>query len=509
MVAASIRRCQGCGCELPLAPVPRFVVCLDCGWEPAPVETSPGKWKRYGPQTDFLESDAREVLFGGAVGGGKSETLLIAATRFIHLPTYRAALFRRTMPELRRSLIDRALRWYPKAAPGRFIGSPMPVWKFDSGAEIYFAHMQHESDMYSFDGVELQFAGFDELSHFTEKQYTYITQSRMRSSHGIPIRIRAGSMPPDDLTGAWIVKRWAPWLDRGPDYHGVRAESGQRLYVVTDADKGERYVERGTVDSFGNKARSRQFIRSLVFDNPYLPASYRSDLQALDPISRARKLYGDWSAIDKPGAVWNRQLIQAGRRPSHPPLYRIGVGLDPSGSHRKGSDEAGIVVAGMGPCHCSGERENHAFVIDDLSGVLPATTQARRTIAAYHDKKADFVVAEINYGGEWIKATINEIDSRVNVDVEHVSKGKAVRAEPVAALYGKLEDDGTVRGCKVHHAGTFAGLENEMCTLDPREPPKVSPGRLDALVFVLSKLLLTSPTPKFSGDDDEDSGRRI
>lgn len=478
MVAAGTRQCKTCGAPLPLAPRPRLHICEDCGWEPAP-----------GPQTEFLSSNAFEAFYGGAAGGGKSEALLMDALRYVDRASYRAVLFRRTMPELRRSLIDRALKWYEKVAPGGFVSSPVPVWTFPSGAKIEFAHLQHANDVYNFDSAEIQYAGFDEASHFLESQVVYI-QSRLRSSDGIPVRLRYASNPPEDMTGAWLLKRFAPWVDRGPDYHGVQARSGERLYVVHSRNVGERYVERGTIDEEGNAARARLFIQARVSDNPYVSREYRSTLLGLDPISRARKLDGDWSRMDKPGALWSRQLIDAGRVTSHPPLWRIGVGLDPSGSHRKGSDEAGIIAGGVGPCGCSGEREDHAFVTEDLSGVLPAAKQARTAIATYHRLGADFVVAEINYGGEWIEATIHEIDRMVNVQVEHVSKGKVVRAEPVQALYGRIDADGRLVGCKVHHVGTLAGLENEQCTYDPRTSTSLSPGRMDALVFVLSKLML-------------------
>lgn len=517
MVAAAQRLCMGCKRPLPSRPHPRprLHVCEGCGWEAAP-----------GPQTEFLRSTAFEVLYGGAAGGGKSESLLMDALRYVDRPGYRAVLFRRTSPELQRSLIDRALKWYAKVAPGGFIGSPTAKWRFPSGAVIEFSHLQHEDDVYNFDSAELQFIGFDELSHFTEKQYTYM-MSRLRSSDGIPVRVRGGTNPPEDMTGAWVLKRWAPWVDRSVDYHGVRAESGQPLYFIGSRDHGERYVARGTLDEEGNAARQRVFIRSRVLDNPYIDPQYRSTLLNLDPVSRARKLDGNWSLMDKPGALWQRAVINAGRVASHPPLYRIGVGLDPSGSHRKGSDEAGIIVAGLGPCFCNrvknarGElvREEHVFVYRDLSGVLPATLQARRAIAAYHEDAADFVVAEINYGGEWIAATIAEVDKveladgrevsgrTVNVVVEHVSKGKTVRAEPVAALYGKLNDVGELEGCKVHHVGELAAMENEQCTYDPRVTVSLSPGRMDALVFVVTKLLLGEETDGADGVHSEGERR--
>jgi hypothetical protein len=498
VVAAALRRCRGCGCELPLVPIPRYEVCESCGWEPAAVEHPPksGHWTPDSPQRLFLSETVFECGYGGQAGGGKSEGLLALPFRYVNHPeaeSYRCLILRRTFPELERSLIPRALRMYN--GKGSFVSSPTPRFTFRTGAVVEFGHLQHESDLDKYQSAEYQTIGMDEGAHFTEYMYTYML-SRLRSSRGIPSRMRVTFNPPRTLDGVWVVRRFAPWIDFSPDYHGPRAASGQRLYYVNSRQHGERYVPKGTIDEEGNPAQGRVFIRSTIADNPYLDRNdpqYRSRLLALDPITRAQLLDGDFSRIDRPGAVWQRALIDAGRRSSHPVLHRIGIGLDPSGSHRKGSDEAGIIPAGVGPCFCSGERENHAFVFDDLSGVLPATSQARRSIAAYHDLRADFVVAEINYGGEWIKATINEIDPTVNVDVVHVTKGKAVRAEPVAALYGKLEDDGTVTGCKVHHVGTLAGLENEMCTLDPREPPKVSPGRLDALVFVLSKLLLGAP----------------
>jgi hypothetical protein len=481
VVAAALRRCQVCGSDLATQRVPRVLFCLGCGWEPAA-----------GPQSLFLSERSFEALYGGAAGGGKSESLIMLPLNWVKVPGFRAVIFRRQARDLLPSIIDRALPLY-RRYPGRFVGSSPAVYYFEPDARIYFGHLNEESNVHDWDSVEFHQIYFDELSHFSERQYVYL-QSRLRAPPpGVPIMIRGGSNPPEDATGAWLLKRFAPWVDRGPDYHGPRVESGKRLFYINSRLHGEKYVRKGTVDEEGNPARARVFIQARVTDNPYVEREYRSTLLGLDPISRARKLDGDWSAMDKPGAVWQRALINAGRVAAAPPLYRIGIGLDPSGSHRKGADEAGIIAGGMGPCSCSGERENHAFLLEDLSGVLGATEQARRSIAAYHDLRADFVVAEINYGGEWIKATINEIDPTVNIDVVHVFRGKALRAEPVAALYGKLDADGKLVGCKVHHVGVLAGLENQQCTLDQREPPKVSPGRLDAAVILLTKLLLGAP----------------
>lgn len=513
MLAAALRRCRGCGCGLPLAPIPRYEVCERCGWEPAAIESPPrsGRWTQDSPQNLFLSETVFECGYGGQAGGGKSEGLLALPFRYVNHPeaeSYRCLILRRTFPELERSLIPRALRMYN--GKGSYVSSPTPRFTFRTGAVVEFGHLQHESDLDKYQSAEYQTIGMDEGAHFTEHMYTYML-SRLRSSRGIPSRMRVTFNPPRTLEGAWVVRRFAPWIDFGPDYHGPRAASGQRLYYINSRQHGERYVPKGTLDEEGNPAQGRVFIRSTIADNPYLDRNdpqYRSRLLALDPVTRAQLLDGDFSRIDKPGALWRRALIDEKRVTSHPPLYRIGLAIDPSGSHRPGSDEAGLVAAGMGPCFCRGLkdergeliRENHPFVLGDQSGVLPASLQARRLIDWFHELEADVAIGEVNYGGEWIGATIAAIEEqdrlkgkrrpRVNFKCIHVSRGKAVRAEPVAALYDPSREGGGI----VHHVGTLAGLENEMCSFDPRTPPKVSPGRMDALVFVLSELMLGAPS---------------
>src|SRR4030095_11780 len=221
--------------------------------------------------------------------------------------------------------------------------------------------------------------------------------SRLRSRDPrIPVRLRGGTNPPEDMTGAWLLKRFAPWLDRGPASHGERAGSGRRLYFIGSSDVGERYVPKGTLDEAGNPARARVFIRSHVDDNPYAPPDYKSTLLLLDEVTRKRKLYGDFSQFDKPGALWQRTWINAKRVVSRPALWRIGIAIDPSGSHRKGSDEAGIIAGGIGPCFCRGEREDHAFIFGDRSGVMSAAEQARRAIDWFQEERADFVLGEVN-----------------------------------------------------------------------------------------------------------------
>lgn len=185
---------------------------------------------------------------------------------------------------------------------------------------------------------------------------------------------------------------------------------------------------------------------------------------------------------DVEGALWNHTMIDNLRVVEYPTLQRVVVALDPSGSAKKEADEAGIVVAGVGDCKCKGVVEQHGFVLDDLSGKYSPADMGRKAIDAFKRHEADRVVAEDNFGGQIIDDLIHLIDPTVPYRAVHASRGKIVRAEPVAALY----EQG-----RIHHVGMHAALEDELCTFTPTEPK--SPGRLDALVWAFTDLMVGAP----------------
>ncbi len=174
---------------------------------------------------------------------------------------------------------------------------------------------------------------------------------------------------------------------------------------------------------------------------------------------------------DVDGALWSRALIDSSRVQAAPDLRRVVVAIDPSGTRR--GDEAGIVVAGRG-------GDGQCYVLADLSAKLSPEGWARKAVQAYHTHAADRIVAEANFGAEMVEATIRSIDPDVPVKLVHASRGKQVRAEPVVALYEQR---------KVHHLGMLAGLENELCGWAP-DSSMPSPGRLDALVWAITELLV-------------------
>jgi phage terminase large subunit-like protein len=176
---------------------------------------------------------------------------------------------------------------------------------------------------------------------------------------------------------------------------------------------------------------------------------------------------------DAPGALWKRDNIETHRRLKAPELTRIVVGVDPAATSNADSDETGILVCGI-------SRDGHGYVLDDKSLQASPDGWARAAVVAYHAHECDRVIAEANNGGEMVEHTLRTVDANVPVKLVRASRGKATRAEPIAALY----EQG-----KVHHVGAFAELEDQLCQWTPGDAD--SPDRLDALVWCLTELMIT------------------
>jgi phage terminase large subunit-like protein len=173
---------------------------------------------------------------------------------------------------------------------------------------------------------------------------------------------------------------------------------------------------------------------------------------------------------DNPGALWQRDVIEHLRVREVPPLVRVVAGIDPAVSGAATSDETGIVVDGIA-------ANGHYYVLADASIRGTPHAWALAAVRAYHQYRADRMIGEANNGGDLVETNIRTVDASVAYRAVHATRGKLIRAEPVAALYEQ--------GC-VHHAGTFPELEDQMCEWSPGDK---SPDRLDAHVWAMTELL--------------------
>jgi phage terminase large subunit-like protein len=179
---------------------------------------------------------------------------------------------------------------------------------------------------------------------------------------------------------------------------------------------------------------------------------------------------------DRPDALWSRALLERCRVPDVPPLQRIVVAVDPPVSSGKRADACGIVAAGI-----TDAGVVYVIADDTVSAVTP-TMWANKAIALWRRLDADALVVEVNQGGEMVRSVINEVDASVPVTAVRASRGKWLRAEPVATLY----EQGRVK-----HAGDLAALEGEMCDFAANGLSSGhSPDRLDAMVWAVASLAL-------------------
>jgi len=179
---------------------------------------------------------------------------------------------------------------------------------------------------------------------------------------------------------------------------------------------------------------------------------------------------------DTPGALWTLDMLDRSRRDHAPELQRIVVAVDPAVSTREGSDETGIVVAGK-------DARGDGWVLEDLSGKYQPADWARTAVEAYRRHAADRVVAEVNQGGDLVETTIRMIDQNVPFTAVHASRGKYIRAEPIAALFEQN---------RVHLVGGFPLLEDQLTQFVPDldRGRAGSPDRADSMIWAITELMV-------------------
>ena len=219
-------------------------------------------------QKQFMDATADEVLFGGAAGGGKSYGQLADALVYaLRYPQSRQLILRRTFPELEHSIIYTSLKFYPEKA-ARYRASNH-TWEFYNGSLIEFGYLAAEKDVLRYQGAEYDVVRFDELTHFTEEQYTYLL-SRLRGVNPYPKQMKS-STNPGGIGHSWVKRRFI---------------DGQ------EPNKAQKDEKTGM---------ERIFIPSFVQDNIFLmeaDGEYQKRLELLPEAEKKALLYGQWDIFD-------------------------------------------------------------------------------------------------------------------------------------------------------------------------------------------------------------------
>ena len=220
-----------------------------------------------GPQTRFLSAGEKDVLYGGAAGGGKSFAMLADPLRFCSIGDARALLIRRTMPELR-ELIDKSYELFPKAFPGAKFNKESKIWTFPSGAKFEFGYCEKDSDVYRYQGQAYTWIGFDELTQWpTDFCLNYLSTRLRTTNPSIQTYLRSTANP-GNIGGWWVKKRY---IDPSPP--------------------DTRFV--------GPDKMTRRFIPALLKDNPYLNnGDYENILKGMPPVLRKQLLEGNWDVSE-------------------------------------------------------------------------------------------------------------------------------------------------------------------------------------------------------------------
>ena len=240
-----------------------------------------------GPQTEFLAASEREVLYGGAAGGGKSFGLLADPMRYFSNPNFNGLILRRTNDELR-ELIWKSQELYPRAFQGAKWAEKKSQWTFPSGAKLWLTYLERDQDVLRYQGQAFSYVAFDELTQYpTDFAWNYM-RSRLRTTDPtLPIYMRATTNPGGAGHG-WVKRTF---IDPAP---------ANTKFVARDLESGEDMVYPDGHEKAGEPLFYRRFIPASLKDNPYLMdgGQYEANLLSLPEMQRRQLLEGDWAVAD-------------------------------------------------------------------------------------------------------------------------------------------------------------------------------------------------------------------
>lgn len=240
-----------------------------------------------GPQTAFLASSEREVLYGGAAGGGKSYAMLADPLRYITHPQFSGLLLRHTTEELR-ELVWKSQELYPKIIPGIKWSERKFQWEVPNGGRLWMSYLDRDEDVLRYQGLSFSWIGFDELTQWSTPFAWNYMRSRLRTAASdLPVYMRA-STNPGNRGHAWVKKMF---IDPSPP---------NQSFWATDIDTGDVMTYPEGHSRSGQPLFKRRFIPAKLSDNPYLTKSgdYETMLLSLPEHQRRQLLEGDWDVAE-------------------------------------------------------------------------------------------------------------------------------------------------------------------------------------------------------------------
>ena len=307
---------------------------------------------------------------------------------------------------------------------------------FPNGSELWVGGTDDKERVEKILGTEYATIHINEASQIDYSTYE-VLKTRLNPPKGVPARIFIDYNPPSKKHWGYQVFR----LHKNPESQEDLKHAEQYAYLSMNPIDNKENLSEGYIETLEGMSEKR----------------------------RRRFLYGEYSD-DTEGALWKREWIIRTRVDKAPDLHKIVVAVDPAVSNTETSDDTGIIVCGVG---LNGEY----YVLDDETYSGDVTGWGQTVAKCYDEWQADRAVAESNQGGDLVKMNIRNYNRNMPITMVRATRGKAIRAEPIADLY---------RRGLVHHVGLFQDLEDELCTWTPLEP--VSPNRLDAVVWGLTYL---------------------
>ncbi len=407
-----------------------------------------------GAQERFLSCSADICIYGGAAGGGKTFALLLEPLHYINNGKFGAVIFRKNNNQIfaEGGLWDTACNIYPYCG-GKAVKNPVSVWRFQSGMKVTFSYMELEKDVLKWQGSQIPLILFDELTHFSRKQFFYML-SRNRSTCGVKPYVRATCNPDAD---SWVAEFISWWWDKNTGYPIPERSGVLRWFIRRDdtlywADSKQEICKKFDLKTEEEKEepKSVTFIASTLQDNKILmekDPSYMANLKALSLVERERLLYGNWKIKPAAGLYFPRNKVNLIEEIPDDVKQWVRAWDFAATEDRKNTESGAAYTAGV----LIGKRKNRSYVIADVINRRMNASEVRQTVLNIaKTDKAKYKNVKIRLSQDPGQAGKDQAEQYIkllsgfSVSVVRESGSKETRAEPFSAQWIGLQ--GTEKG---------------------------------------------------------------